>query len=98
MTLTVDKRYVAAWVKADVELVLDSFFEFGKVKFGKEIVLGELYKAIFDVEGVENCVITVLEMRDSGGTLVPVGGLGPVELIKKGIYTITTVGGITTSV
>lgn len=98
MTLTIDKRYVAAWVKSDVELVLDSFFEFGKVKFGKEVSLGELYKAIFDVEGVENCVITVLEMRDDEGTLVPAGELGPVELIKKGIYTITTVGGITTSV
>lgn len=98
MTLTVDKRYVAAWVKSDVEVVLDSFFEFGSVKFGKEISLGELYKAIFGVEGVENCVITVLEMRNNLGALVQPGDLGPVELIRKGTYTITTTGGITTSV
>lgn len=98
LTLTVNKRYVAAWVRADVEIVLDSMFEFGAVKFGKEVNLGELYKSIFDVDGVENCVVTVLEMRDSLGTLVPEGSLGAVELIKKGVYTITTVGGINTSV
>lgn len=97
-TITVDKRYVASWVKTNVELVLDSFFEFGIVRFGKELSLGEVYRAIFNIEGVENCVITTLEMRDEEGTLTPTGELGAVEMIKKGTYTITTVGGITTSV
>lgn len=96
--LTVNKRYVAAWVKADVENVLDNFFTFSNVKFGQEVTRGQLYKAILNVEGVDGCNITVLETRDGSGGLIPEGELPAEVLIRKGVYTITTIGGMSTSI
>lgn len=96
--LTVNKRYVSAWVRADVENVLDNFFTFSNVRFGHEVTRGQLYKAILNVEGVDGCNITVLEMRDIEDTLIPEGELPAEALIRKGVYTITTIGGMSTSI
>lgn len=98
LTLTVSNKYVASWVRADVENVLDSFFTFGAVEFGTVINIGEVYKAIFSVDGVDNCNISVFEIRDSANNLVDPDDFSPIQLLKKGTYTITTVGGMNTSI
>jgi len=86
-TVYVQESYVAVSVQRAVERALDALFELPRIQFGVDIKIGDIYRAIHNVEGVEYATVTL-------------GGSSPtnVQLIRKGSYTITTSGGITTSV
>ena len=85
-TIYVDESYVASSVKSAVSSVLDALFELPSIGFGEDLKIGDVYRAIHNVEGVLYATVTI-----SGSTPTNI------QLIKKGTYTLATSGGITTS-
>jgi uncharacterized phage protein gp47/JayE len=97
LTVQVNDKYVASWVKSDVEDALDDLFVFGSVDFGQEVRLGDIYKLVMSIEGVDYCTVSTFEMRDPSNSVITTGNLSPVQLLKKGTITVTTAGGMTVS-
>lgn len=82
-TIYVTNGYEAAAVKRVVENVIDGMFSIENVEFGKDIRIGDVYRMIHSVEGVDYATITVTGTAPSN-----------VELISKGTVALVTVGGI----
>jgi uncharacterized phage protein gp47/JayE len=97
LTVQVNDKYVASWVKSDVEDALDNLFTFSSVEFGQEIRLGDIYKLVMSINGVDYCTVSTFEMRDPSNVLISAGALSPVQLLKKGTITVSTAGGMTVS-
>jgi len=86
-TVYVLSGHTASKVKVDVEVALDSFFEYDAVYFNQTLSKGEIYRKILNVAGVDYVTIS-----DPSSETVTSGALA---LFKKGTYTITTSGGVT---
>lgn len=82
-TIYVTNGYEAAAVKRVVQSVIDKLFSIEEVEFGKDIRIGDIYRAVHSVEGVDYATLTVTGTAPSN-----------VELIRKGNVTLATVGGI----
>lgn len=82
-TLYITNGYEAAAVKRIVENAIDGVFSIENVEFGKDIRIGDIYRTIHSIEGVDYATITVTGTAPSN-----------VELIRKGNVSFTTVGGI----
>lgn len=82
-TIYVTNGYEAASVKRIVESVIDGIFSIESVDFGKDIRIGDVYRLIHSIEGVDYSTITVTGTAPSN-----------VELVRKGTISFTTVGGI----
>lgn len=95
-TIYVSDRYVTAWVEADVQAAIDELFTFDNVFFGQRITLGQLYRILLGVPGVDYCTIEVFDLT-GGSTLQTSILIDPLKLPKKGTVTLTMVGGISTS-
>ena len=96
ITVTV---YVTAGVKAskvqqDVSDVLDNVFSFGNVSFNQTTTLGYIYRTILNVFGVDYAEIDLYNYAGLTGVEKSLT-VGEFELPKKGTFTITTSGGIT---
>jgi len=91
-------NYVNRWVKEDIENALNALLTFDAVGFGKPIYTSDIYRAIINIEGVEVIEDAFLEMRDFANALVEPLDMSPVELIRKGTFTIDVFGGIDTSI
>lgn len=95
-TIHVNDRYVSNWVETDVSNAIDELFEFDNVLFGQRLTLGQLYRIILNVPGVDYATISVFD--EAGGSSVSTDILiDPYQLPKKGTVTLTMEGGITTS-
>lgn len=97
-TIYVRDTYVATFVKAAVENALDGLFELSRLEFGKEIPLGEVYRTVMNVDGVDYVTLSTFEMRNSANAVVSTGNLSPIQFLRKGTFTFTTSGGVTTSI
>lgn len=82
-TIYVTSGYEAAAVKRVVEDSLNNMFSIEETEFGKDIRIGDVYRRIHSIEGVDYATITVTGTAPSN-----------VEVIRKGTVTLTTVGGI----
>lgn len=95
-TVFVNERAVSNWVLRDVKTAIDELFAFDNVFFGQRLTLGQLYRIILNVPGVDYCNVTVFDVSGSAG-LQPSILIDPLKLPKKGVVTLTMNGGITTS-
>ena len=96
VTVYVSDRFVSNWVKRDVEAAVDELFDFDNVFFGQRLTLGQLYRIILNVPGVDYAVATKFDT--AGGSAVETSITIPeLQLPKKGTVVFTMVGGITTS-
>lgn len=86
-TVNVLPGYIASNVSENVVTALDTLFEFDNVFFDQTLSKGEIYRKIMDVPGV-NYVSVSLPNTETVSS-------GQYGLLKKGTYTITTVGGVT---
>lgn len=94
-TVNVNERYITSWVEADVEAALDELFKFDNVTFGQRFTLGEVYRTILDVEGVDYAVVTIFD--NTGGTVVETEiNITSNALAKKGTIALTMAGGSST--
>lgn len=82
-TIYVTNGYEAAAVKRVVENVITGLFTIEAVEFGKDIRIGDVYRLVHSVEGVDYATLEVVGTAPSN-----------VELVRKGNITLTTVGGI----
>jgi len=99
-TIYVKSNYVTTLVAANCINALDGLFSLDNLDFGKEVRIGDVYKALMAVDGVDYVTgpsggAITLEMRSSDNTLIAPGALSPVQFLRKGTYTLTTMGGIT---
>ncbi len=81
--------YVSAYVLDAVQTALDTLFDYDSVYFDQTLSKGKIYRTILDVDGVDYVTISA----PSTETVTS----GAYSLLKKGTYTISTVGGITGS-
>ena len=86
-TVNVLPGYVASKVSTSVSAALDTLFEFDNVFFNQTLSKGEIYRKIMAVPGVDYVSVTIPNTET-----VTSGEYG---LLKKGTYSITTVGGVT---
>ena len=96
LTVFVNDRYVSNWVKQDVSDAIDALFSFDNVFFGQRLTIGQLYRAIFNVPGVDYCTISVFDLEANSGLQTSIL-VNPLRLPKKGTVTITMSGGITST-
>jgi len=95
-TVHVSDRSVSAWVQRDVEVAIDELFDFDNVFFGQRITLGQVYRLILNVPGVD--YLTIETFDESPGTALETNiVINELMLPKKGTVALTMVGGITTS-
>ena len=85
-TVNVLAGYVANKVSESVETALNTLFEFDNVFFNQTLSKGQIYRTILDVPGVDYVTLSLPSTET-----VTSGAYG---LLKKGTYTITTVGGV----
>lgn len=83
-TIYITNGYEAAAVKRIVQSVIDEMFSIEMVEFGKDIRIGDVYRTVHSIEGVDYATITVTGTAPSN-----------VQMVRKGTITLTTVGGIT---
>lgn len=96
LNLYVKENYVTEVVKAAVDSAITSMFEFSSVSFGQTINMGEFYRKILAVDGVDYAVITSF---NTTGTPNSISANGKIEindykLPKKGEVNITAFGGV----
>lgn len=96
LTVYVNERYVSNWVQRDVSAAIDELFAFDNVFFGQRITLGQLYRIVMNVPGVEYAQITKFDVS-GGSALNTTITINDLQLPKKGVVTLTMSGGITTS-
>jgi hypothetical protein len=95
ITVKVNDRYVAPWVQRDVETAITNLFTYDNVQIGQEVRIGDVYKTILSIEGVEYAVIGTFVIKDNSN--VTVTSLPANVLLRKGTVTLTISGGISTS-
>ena len=103
LTLNVLPNYVQANVVADVKSAISDLFTFDSVSFGQTLTLGDLYRTVLDVTGVD--YVTVDQYTSTNGaTTIDTVGLTPVvkgvkadtdKLLVLNQTNVTASGGIT---
>lgn len=82
-TIYVTNGYEAANVKRKVENAIDFLFSIESIEFGKDIRIGDIYRLVHSIEGVDYATLTVVGSAPTN-----------VQLIRKGNVNLSTVGGI----
>jgi Baseplate J-like protein len=96
ITVYVNERFVTNWVKADVATAIDELFSFDNVFFGQRLTLGQLYRIVLNVAGVDYCTVQVFDLAGNTGLQQSIL-IDPLELPKRGAVGLTMVGGVSTS-
>jgi hypothetical protein len=91
-TVYVKPEYVAQWVKDNVETAIKNLFKFEVVSFGQTLSLGEVYRTIYAVEGVDYATISVFSTTTGVSNTVVADAD---KLLRRGTVSLTTSGGIT---
>ena len=94
-TVKVDDRYVAPWVETDVENAINELFAFDALDIGQEVRIGDVYRKILSVSGVEYAIVTSLTITDSLSATVST--MDPTHMLRRGAVTLSITGGVSTS-
>lgn len=93
--VNVSGRFVQSWVEDDVIAALDSLFSFDRVTFGQTVNVGQIYRTILNVRGVDYASISAFYKDSDGSTsLQSAITIDPVKLPRKGYFTINMAGGV----
>lgn len=91
----VNDKYRAYLVKAAVDNALTGLFELPNLDFGQDVKLSEVYRTCMTVEGVDYVDGVTLQIY-SGTSGTTAASVGPTNFLRKGTFTFTTTGGMTT--
>ena len=91
-TVYLANNVVALYTKRDIEDAIDALFSFDNVSFGQTLSLGQFYRAIMNVYGVNYASISVFD--NDGAGLEDSITVDPLSLPKKGTVVVTVSGGI----
>lgn len=87
-TIHVTTGYVAAHVLDSVKSVINSIFSIENIEFGKDIRIGDLYRSIHDVEGVDYAELTVTGSAVASNEIIRLNSSG-LSLTTSGGTTVT---------
>ena len=95
--VVVKDGFVQKWVSDAVIAALDTIFEFDNVSFGQTLPLGQIYRTIMGVEGVDYVVITGFNTTNvntiAAGNVITAAAT---SLLRKGAYDLAGIsGGVT---
>lgn len=93
VTAYLSDNVVALYAKRDIETAIDNLFRFDNVNFGQTMSLGQFYRAIMNVYGVNYATISVFD--NDGSSVEESITVDPLSLPKKGTVVVTVSGGIT---
>lgn len=93
-TINVLPQYVNEWVKAAALAEINQFFTFENVSFGQVLSIGEIYRALQNVQGVDYVNISVFSFTTGTSNTLTAA---ETELLRKGTITLTPTGGVTGS-
>jgi uncharacterized phage protein gp47/JayE len=93
VTAYLSDNVVALYAKRDIETAIDNLFRFDNVNFGQTMSLGQFYRAIMNVYGVNYATISVFD--NDGSSVEESITVDPLNLPKKGTVVVTVSGGIT---
>lgn len=84
-TVYINPSYVVSDVMRKVYSSIDALFSIENIEFGKDVRIGDLYRRIHSIEGVDYATLTVV-------------GTAPTQtqVIRKGTVNLTSSGGIST--
>lgn len=96
MNLYVKDNYVSQYVKNLVESAVNELFNFSKVSFGQVVNIGEFYRKVLAIEGVNYVVITSFNTTAINNTVSAYGEIqiDPYKLPRKGEVSITVFDGV----
>jgi len=97
-TIYVESRYVAVAVRKSAENAIEGLLNIESLEFGTEVPLGEVYRTLMNIPGVQYVTIEAFVMLDGAAQEIAIGELPATSFLRKGTITFTTSGGITTSV
>jgi uncharacterized phage protein gp47/JayE len=91
--VNVKTGYVQRWVADAVNASLDKIFEFDNVFFGQSLSLGEVYRAILSVDGVD--YVNITGFNTSNVNTIPSNVITPpvTGLLRKGAYDLAGISG-----
>ena len=90
----VKSSYIQYVVSSAVSTALDTLFSFDNTDFGKRLTIGEVYRLVMAVDGVDYVSITAFNTVGDA-SLTQVVSAASTRLLQKGIITITATGGVT---
>lgn len=93
-TVYVNPNYRNSMVLTDVQTALDSLFDLSALEIGTAVPIGDVYRTAMSVSGVDYITVSTYEIRNSANSVVT--SLGATEMLKKGTFTLTATGGVTT--
>lgn len=84
--ITVKDGYVQRWTRDAVNTQLDTLFDFDAVTFGQSLSLGEVYRIIMSVEGVDYVSIRTFDTVNNSGNIATGNKITApaVSLLRKG--------------
>lgn len=95
VTAYLSDNVVALYAKRDIEDAIDALFDFDAVSFGQTMSLGQFYRSIQNVFGVDYAVISLFD--DDGSAVETSITVDPLSLPKKGTVVVAVAGGITST-
>jgi uncharacterized phage protein gp47/JayE len=93
-------NYVATTVVDNVTNALNGLFELDQLNFGTEVRIGDIYRTILGVSGVDYVTISTYQIVDpnNGNAVVATFATSfPTRFLCKGSFNITSSGGITSA-
>lgn len=94
ISLQVLDNYVQQWVRESVQEAVVALFDFDVVTFGGRLSLGEVYRTIMSVPGVDYADITAFN-KNNDTTLTTSVTAQSTRLLQRGIISIAPSGGVT---
>lgn len=94
--LYVKENYVQQWVETAVSDAITAMFDFSKVSFGQVLTVGEFYRTILAVDGVDYAIITDFNTTGIGNGLAASGKItiNDYQLPRKGVVSINSFNGV----
>lgn len=89
--------YVQKWVNNDVAAAIDEFFTFDNVYFDQTLTLGQIYRAMLNVDGVDYVNITTFNITNAANSIIANNKItaATAKLLRKGAeYQFTMYNGV----
>lgn len=93
----VKDNYVASWVATQVIDTLTAEFDFDKVSFGQVMTIGDFYRVVLGVDGVDYAIFTNFNTTGPTNTVLANGKItiNQYKLPRNGLVEVTVIGGVT---
>ena len=96
IAVTVEPNYISSSIQSLIEMLIKRLFMLKNVKFGQDLTLGQVYRLVHSVPGVQSSTVTISGSGWTGANTIESPG-NAYSLICNNNITVTVTGGISTS-